>query len=172
MPNVLPDAFRPTLSPDDAALAAAHPHLLPRAQANGVSEHALVAKNIRALLKKEFPGVKFQVKADANHVNASVRVNWDAWPEAPTEAQVQALIQPFKAGSFNGMTDGYDYTEDLDLKAFHRVFGSVEYVRAGATRVSPSDVAAREAEMLRKEMSRLEKSAAVPKVSDRTRSRL
>lgn len=170
----------PTPSPTDlppldaaaATLAAQHPELLPVPHAGRTSEHALVAKNIRALLKKHFPGVPFSVKADSGTISACVRVTWDAWPDSPEPNAVQTLIEAFKAGTFDGHTDSYTYTNDPDRRAFQKLFGSVEYVRANAQKVTPEQLVEREAAILRKEMARQEKKtpkATAPTARARTR---
>lgn len=162
----------PPLDAADAVLAAQHPELLPMPHAGRTSEHTLVAKNIRALLKKHFPSVPFSVKADSGTISASVRVTWDAWPNTPEQETVQTLIEAFKAGNFDGHTDSYAYTTDPKRRAFQKLFGSVEYVRANAHKVTPEQIVEREAAILRKEMAQQEKKApkaTAPTARARTR---
>lgn len=75
------------------------------------------AQNIRIELKKNWPKIKFSVKSKYSSVDVS-------WTDGPTEAQVDDIIQKYKAGSFNGMEDIYEYSED----AFNDVFGSAQYI--------------------------------------------
>jgi hypothetical protein len=60
---------------------------------------------IRKLLKASYPVCKFSVRSDYN----SVRVSWT---DGPTTKQVDAIVQPFQAGHFDGMTDSYEYDRD------------------------------------------------------------
>ena len=77
-----------------------------------------IAKNIRADLKKYFPGVKFSVRK--NHYN-SIDV---CWTDGPTAAQVEEITSKYKCGTFDGMTDssGWDNTP------FDQIFGAVRYL--------------------------------------------
>jgi len=93
-------------------LKAAHPYLTP-------SEHPnTTAANMRALLKREFPGVKFSVRRDGwNCINVR-------WTDGPTDDAASALAQRFKSGDFDGMTDCYEYRRT----PWGETFGSVQYV--------------------------------------------
>lgn len=55
------------------------------------------AKLVRQALKEAFPGVKFSVRSDG-----SLRVRWT---DGPNEDQVKAVINCFRGGYFDGMTD-------------------------------------------------------------------
>lgn len=77
----------------------------------------LVAKNIRVELKKSFPGVKFSVKSDYSSVNIR-------WTDGPTEEKVNEIAGKYKAGSFNGMEDMYEYSRS----PWGDVFGDVQYI--------------------------------------------
>lgn len=78
----------------------------------------LAAKNIRILLKKHFPGVKFSVrKRDYTCINVS-------WTDGPTRDTVEAIVDKFQEGNFNGMEDIYEYNDS----AFNRVYGGVKYL--------------------------------------------
>ena len=74
------------------------------------------AKNMRILLK-QFKGCKFSVRTDDN----SIRVSW---MDGPTVPQVNEIINAFKAGNFDGMTDSYEYQES----PWNELFGSAMYV--------------------------------------------
>lgn len=85
---------------------------------NGVDASKIAAANIRKLLKKQFKGVKFSVRKDGySAINVS-------WTDGPTVAQVKEVTQRFERGSFNGMTDSYDYKRS----PWCQVFGGVDYV--------------------------------------------
>lgn len=96
----------------DPALA----HLEALSDNTGRSDQA--PKNIRKDLKKHFPGVKFSVRTSRS---SSVTVSWT---DGPTDAQVQAVVNRYKAGNFDSMADCYEYQRS----PFGDVFGSVEYV--------------------------------------------
>lgn len=76
-----------------------------------------VAKNIRIILKREFPSIKFSVKSDYSSVN----IGWD---DGPTKEAVGSHVNKFNSGNFNGMDDSYDF----DITAFNDAFGSVKYI--------------------------------------------
>lgn len=78
-----------------------------------------VAKNIRRDLKKHFAGVKFSVRCSRG--SSAINVGWT---DGPTPAAVDAVIDRYQAGHFDGMTDSYEDNES----AFCEVFGSVRYV--------------------------------------------
>lgn len=67
---------------------------------------------IRGILKKAFPTCKFSVVTERGSMVSSVRVRWT---DGPTVKLVEALIACFEAGSFDGMTDSYDYDRDTFL---------------------------------------------------------
>lgn len=98
-----------------SALRAAHPHLIP-----GV-DCVIAAKNIRIELKRAFPSVRFSVKTDKFAGGDAVRVSWI---DGATVAQVDEIVDKYKAGSFDGMTDCYDYANSL----WGEAFGDTKYV--------------------------------------------
>jgi len=80
----------------------------------------LAASNIRAELKRAFPGVKFSVRSDKFSGGDSIDVSWT---DGPTTEQVRAIVNKYKAGSFDGMTDCYDY----ESRPWTSVFGDAKY---------------------------------------------
>lgn len=78
----------------------------------------LAAKNIRFLLKKNFPGVKFSVRKSSH---SCINVNWT---DGPTRDAVENVVDKFQEGSFNGMEDIYEYK----TSPFNRVYGGVQYL--------------------------------------------
>jgi len=71
------------------------------------------ATAIREELKKEFPAVKFSVKSSNFAGGDSVHISWI---EGPTSREVDAFTNKYQYGSFDGMTDMYNYSntrEDL-----------------------------------------------------------
>lgn len=75
-------------------------------------------KNIRILLKRNFPGVKFSVRMP---YYGSVCI---AWEDGAPENAVIAVISCFKHGSFNGMNDCYEYNHS----PFNDLYGGVSYI--------------------------------------------
>lgn len=102
-------------------LQARHPYLVP----NNGSDNARVvaAKNMRIELKRAFPTVKFSVRGDSFSMGDSIDVRWT---DGPTSKQVEAIIDKYSAGSFDGMTDYYNYSSSTWTDAF----GDAKYVHA------------------------------------------
>lgn len=77
------------------------------------------AKNVRRDLKKAFPGVKFSVKSSYDTINVS-------WQDGPTRPEVEAVISKYENGTFDGMTDCFNF----DTSPFNEVFGGCRYTFA------------------------------------------
>lgn len=104
------DVDRLTTAPDFSHLTRCNP-------SNG-RDGKLVGANIRAELKKRFPGVKFSVrKSDYS----SVCVNWI---DGPTTSQVDDVVSPFKGGRFDSSQD----LSSFENSPFIAVFGGVQYL--------------------------------------------
>lgn len=86
------------------------------------SRHALAAKNIRTQLAAAFPGIKFRVTSEGNG-GSSVRVSWDF---GPTTAQVEAIIDRYSLGYFDGMEDLYTFNSNV----WPELFGGAKYINA------------------------------------------
>ena len=71
--------------------------------------HALAAKAIRVELKKLFPTVKFSVTSQTYSMGDSVRIDWT---DGVTTDQVNVIVRKYQYGSFDGMTDSYNYTNN------------------------------------------------------------
>lgn len=71
-----------------------------------VSEVAQAAKLIRAELTKAFPGAKFSIRSESFSMGNAVRISWT---DGPAFEAVDAIAQGFTSGSFDGMTDCYNY---------------------------------------------------------------
>lgn len=65
------------------------------------------AKKIRAALKVNFPNTKFSVRTDVYSGGSSVNVSWT---DLPLVDEVETVVNRFKSGSFDGMTDMYETT--------------------------------------------------------------
>ena len=73
-----------------------------------LTEHARTAKAIRKELKKNF-GVKFHVKSRDFAGGDDVRIYWT---DGPSENEVEKVVNKYQYGSFDGMKDMYEYTND------------------------------------------------------------
>lgn len=94
-----------------------HPHLI-------VDEgNALITatKNMRIELKRAWPGIRFSIKSSRYTGGDSIRVRWT---DGPTSKEVDSIVGKYKAGSFDGMTDCYEY----DSTGWTRVFGDAQFV--------------------------------------------
>jgi hypothetical protein len=76
-----------------------------------MTESARTAQAVRAALKVAFPGMKFSVTADNYAGGNAVRIKWTNGPEVEA---VDEIGRNFTAGSFNGMTDSYEYKDKAD----------------------------------------------------------
>lgn len=101
-----------------AALIAAHPHLQVIDPAKPHDSN-LVGKNLRALLKSE--GIKASVRKDGY---SAYYVRLPADVDAARFEELSGLCRRFQAGSFDGMTDSYEYRRS----AWTETFGGVRYV--------------------------------------------
>lgn len=63
------------------------------------------AKEVRAALKRAFPGVKFSVRRSTGTASAWLGVHWE---DGPTDQAVRAVVAYYEGRRFNGMTDSYD----------------------------------------------------------------
>jgi hypothetical protein len=130
-----------------------YPHLVAREEiGKPISNTALGAKNIKRLLSKEFPGVKFRVGSDLYAGGSTINVSWDGYTGTPDSRKVDAIIhENFAYQRFDGMTDSTNYDNDPWRTQFRALFGSSGYVHAQANRVSPEEQAARDTENLQKQ---------------------
>lgn len=97
---------------DKARMIAENPHLKPGQQN--------VAANIRAELKRTWPGVKFSVRTSRS---SSIQIGWE---DGPTQHEVDAVAGKFSNGRFDGMTDCYEHRRSPWTAAF----GGTNYVLA------------------------------------------
>lgn len=95
----------------------ANPHLKP-IKDSGLSPGKCAAMNIRLELRKAFPSTKFSVRSEYDKVDIS-------WSYGPTTREVEAIVDKYQGGSFNGMEDIYEYNENA---TFAHVFGDPKYV--------------------------------------------
>lgn len=79
------------------------------------------SENLKTLLMQTFPGIVFSVRSDSNSLNVS-------WENGPSDEEVRKLGDEFRSGSFNGMTDSFDFDNSAAGRAWSEVMGSVRYV--------------------------------------------
>lgn len=91
-------------------LASNHPYLVPAG-----NSLTTAAKNVRIELKRAFPDVKFSVRTSRFTGGDDLRVEWT---DGPNTKQVDAITKKYAAGSFDGMTDCYDYSSSAWTDAF------------------------------------------------------
>lgn len=103
------------------ALKAKYPNLTMVSGEDYRENLVTAAKNIRAELKAAYPGIKFSVRTERFSMGNAIRVGWT---DGPNTAQVEAITNKYKAGSFNGYEDLYEYSRS-DWKD---AFGSAKYV--------------------------------------------
>lgn len=125
-------------------IKAQYPYLIDRATyGKKISGAALGAKNIKRLLTREFPGVKFSASCDAYSSGVTIVVSWPGYDEAPSSKQVDALIHDnFASLRYDGRDESTDFDNDPWRTQFRALFGSGSYVRAQASYISPEDKAA------------------------------
>lgn len=80
------------------------------------------AKNIRAELREQFPGVKFSVRSERFSGGDAIDIRWTDGPSADL---VRGVVNKYKYGDFDGMTDSYNYARS----EFNRQHGSAKYVQ-------------------------------------------
>lgn len=74
---------------------------------------------VRKLLKAAFPTCTFRVTTNRGSMVSSINVKWT---DGPTVKRVEEITDPFVAGSFDGMTDSYEYRREKKVTV-----GGVEY---------------------------------------------
>ena len=113
-----------------------NPHLAPWTMYPKSSDAALAAKNLRRDLRKQFPKLKFSIKSENYSGGSSVRASIelyevDGWDPAKAN-KINNLAKKtacrYQYGSFDGMTDSYDYNSDADSRNFTNTFGGAKYV--------------------------------------------
>lgn len=67
------------------------------------------AKAIRAELRKTFRGTKFSITSRTFSMGNSVEISWT---QGVATEEVLKLVEKYKEGRFNGMTDSYERSPD------------------------------------------------------------
>lgn len=96
-------------------LAQAFPYLV---QGSGP---VTAAKNIRIELKRAYPAVKFSVRTSKYSMGNSIDISWT---DGPNSEQVEQITNKYQGGSFDGMTDCYNYEDS----AWTDAFGEGKYI--------------------------------------------
>lgn len=81
----------------------------------------VAAKNLRKLLKAQFPDVKFSVTTSKFSGGNSMSVRWT---DGPATKVIDSIAGRFKTGSFDGMEDLYRY----EVNAWNDTFGDAKYI--------------------------------------------
>lgn len=94
------------------------------------------AKEIKKTLERLWPSVKFSVVSDAFSMGDSINVYWNM---GPTSNQVEKIINKYQEGSFDGMTDCYNYDQTLVMTADNQVkaLGGAKYVHSSRSYSTP-----------------------------------
>jgi len=74
-----------------------------------LSDQAQVAKLIRKELKEKFPGIKFSVRSESFAGGNSVDIDYT---DGVPDDEIRKIVNKYEAGSFDGMTDMYNYDYD------------------------------------------------------------
>ena len=72
-----------------------------------MTEAAQAAKEVRKALKENFKGVKFSVTSESYSMGNSVNIDWQ---NGPSRSEVESIVNKYKKGNFDGMTDSFDYS--------------------------------------------------------------
>lgn len=94
-----------------------YPNLTPVTQ-SGKSSIITAATNIRKELKAAYPHTKFTV---VSRHGSSINIGWT---DGPTSDDVNKIVSKYKEGTFDGMTDCYEYSRSN----FSDIFGGARYV--------------------------------------------
>lgn len=87
------------------------------------SRHAQAAASIKKELAAAFPGIRFSVRSKSFSMGDSVHVSWEL---GPSSREVDAIINKYQYGDFDGMNDSYNYRkEGRDFRAAN---GEAKYV--------------------------------------------
>lgn len=105
----------------DRKLAREYANLIGKNETSKLYGCTLAAANVRIELKAAFPGVKFSVKTSKFSMGNDMRT---AWTDGPTTKEVETIADKYSGGSFDGMTDCYNYSHS----SFTDMFGSAKYV--------------------------------------------
>lgn len=75
------------------------------------TQSALCARDVKQLLKKEYPTIDFSVRSDNFANGNSVDISWNL---GPTSDEVDKLVSKYQYGHFDGMIDMYEHSNMRD----------------------------------------------------------
>lgn len=78
-------------------------------KANNMKKSATIGATIKKELTAAFKGIKFSVRYSSFAGGDSVDISWSF---GPTVKEVEAISNKYQAGTFNGMTDSYEYARE------------------------------------------------------------
>ncbi len=133
---------------------AGNPHLQ---QGSGC---VIAAKNLRVELKRAFPGIAFSVRTSKFSGGDSIDVTWT---DGPAYVQVEKIANKYSGGTFDGMTDSYEYKDSPWTEAF----GDTKYMHC-TRHYSDKTVAS----VMRRVCEHLGGMEALPTVEDYRQGRL
>ena len=92
-----------------------------------IHNRVTAAKAIRMELKQRWPLTKFSVRSESYSGGSSINVSWEL---GPTGKQVEHIANKYEEGSFDGMTDSYNYDPTLVLTKDNQIkrLGGAKYV--------------------------------------------
>ena len=122
-------------------LLAKYPNLLAWPILPKMRSAALAAKNLRLLLKEAFPGIKFKIGSEYYSNGSSIHAKcelfqMDGYTKESARVignQADKIAEQFSYGTFDGMTDSYNYKDNPEIRAFQDAFGSAQYVIVNAS---------------------------------------
>lgn len=88
--------------------------------------HVLAAKNIKRELSQLWPSVKFSIRSKSYSGGNNISVHWT---DGPTSAQVDAILNKYEGGSFDGSNDLYTYSRS----PWAEVYGDSKYIHGSRT---------------------------------------
>lgn len=123
-----------------------------------LSRGALASKNIKLMLRHNFPGVDFSCRFETYSGGSSVYIHWDIYGNAPNGQQVDALVDAiFSTHRFDGMTDSTSYDRDEWRDAFRSLFGSAGYVVTQGRHLTPEEIAQLQAHKIESETKKVKR---------------
>lgn len=128
-----------------------------------MSSAALAAKNLRKMLKKAYPKVKFSISSEYYSGGSTVSVEWDE-DSGFTHDDLKPFEVRFEYGTFDGQSDNYDYDRDIEREAFRSQFGSTKYMRGQVKPLSPQERAAKLHKELESEVPTMSKPRRGPRL--------
>lgn len=146
-----------------------NPDLVPYDGSPRTTPAGIAARNLRSLLRKAYPGVKFSVKASNYAGGSSIGIKWTRLANDEAEEKlndgVSSIACRFRQGSFDSSTDTYDYQDSVYQSAYLDAFGSARFVSyEGQAPETPEEVATQRASSLEGSLPALSPTARRPRM--------